>query len=85
MGASATNRFRKTLIAAMLAALLSLSTAGCGSSYGSDPGSNGGDEPPSAIVPDYQTPIKKANDASSLANQKQKEAEDAVKQMEQGP
>ena len=78
---------RRWLIALTLAAALSFGAAGCGSSsYGSGDGSNGGgDDPANGLVPDYQTPVRKAQDASDLANQKQKEAEENVRQMEAGP
>ena len=75
------NRFRKTTAIVSLVALISIPAAGCGSSNGG----SGEAAPDNNLVPNYHEPIQKAQDASAIATQKQKEIEESVKRVEEGP
>ncbi|MDO8736329.1 MAG: hypothetical protein Q7K29_04520 [Thermoleophilia bacterium] len=66
----------KYLAISAVALSLSMPAAGCGDSGTGDEG---------FPVPDIQGQKQKARDASDKAEQKQKEIEDNLRQMEEGP
>jgi hypothetical protein len=71
--------FLRILAISVIAAIFSLPITACGDS------GNGGDNPDNYLVPDYEGQKQKANDAADTAEQKQKEIEENLRQMEEGP
>lgn len=69
----------RILAVTVIAVTFSLLITACGDSE------NGGDNPGNYLVPDYEGQKQKANDAADKAEQKQKEIEENLRQIEEGP